>query len=212
MLSSSAIMRTTLRILLVIALLGLHLSVLYAILHPKVSPEYKAYFIDRTSRDWRPQHYHVLPQEGIDLSREGLPDFVDQSYGISVRESFGRWTDTAMGLHAGFRLNRSFTGPVCLKMRLGASRPMLNQHVVVRFGDQQKDLLIDQTSLQDFALDYEESSPAHVLEFVFPKELPEASANDRRRAGLGIARIGIFPKACAAVGEECIGSACKPAK
>ncbi len=191
-------MRTLVRILLVIALLVLHVSVLYAVLHPKVSREYRAYFIDKTSRDWKVERYHATPQEGIDLAHEGLPDFVDYSYGISWKESVGRWTDTNMGLRAGFRFKPPLQGPACLQLRLGSAAPMLNQNITVRFGEEQKEEKIVQQEVRDYQLDFEKSGPVEEVELVFPKDLPRAGADDGRHVGLYIAGVQVLPQGCPA--------------
>ena len=81
------------RWLVVVLLLGVELTAVYAVLHPKVSPEYKAYYIDRTTSDWRPPHYRASPDQGIAFLREGWPDFVSSTAGFSRFEEWGRWTD-----------------------------------------------------------------------------------------------------------------------
>ena len=83
-------------------------------LHPKVTREYRAYYIDRTSQDWRVKKYYSTPENGIDLAKPGWPDFVAYSFGIARDTSVGAWTDTRLGLKAGFELNQPFTGHVCV--------------------------------------------------------------------------------------------------
>ena len=73
-------------IIAVVALVALHLTALFALLHPKVSREYRAFYMDRVSSDWHAKHYESTPEQGIDFSTVGWPDFVEYSFGISKVE------------------------------------------------------------------------------------------------------------------------------
>jgi hypothetical protein len=181
--------------------MGVHLAALYAILHPHVSRRYRAYFIDRTSSDWAITQYHSTPEEGIVLSRAGLPDFVDYSYGISVAENWGRWTDTSLGLRAGFQLKESFSGPVCVAFEAGVTPAMLGRQVVLEFGDQRKPMVFGRNELHPYAVDFDLDKPADSFEFLFPDHMPPASEADGRQLGIGLARVRILSHACAASRE-----------
>ena len=34
---------------------------------------------------WNPEHYPSTPKEGMTFARRGLPDWVDSTYGLSLR-------------------------------------------------------------------------------------------------------------------------------
>jgi hypothetical protein len=189
-------MRSSFKVVLIACLVALHLSVVYAALHPKVNRAYRAYFIDRTTTDWAVPHYAATFAQGIDLTKPGLPDFVASSYGIASRESFGAWTDTTLGTHAGFVLNRPVAGPVCLQMLLGASDSSLNHPVTLRLGSQEKQLQIDHRAQYEYTVDFPENGSAEVIEFVFPHRLPRASVQDWRQVGISIGHIRFLPSPC----------------
>jgi hypothetical protein len=190
-------MRTSLGVVLVIALLGLHLAAFYAMLHPKVSREYRAYYIEKTSTDWHVKHYHSTPEDGIDLSKSGWPDFVEQSYGILIPESFGRWTDTRMGLRSGFRFNQQFSGTVCVEIKAMPSNSMRSQRVTLAFGDQGKDISLGpDEKIQAYLVDFELPHAADTLELRFSKALPRASHSNPRQVGVALNRVRILSKPC----------------
>src|SRR5690348_15186793 len=106
------------RALVIVAALATELYAVFAVVHPRVDPEYRAYYIDRSTMDWNPAHYPATPEQGIDFAHAGWPDFVRNGYGFSYREMEGRWTDAAMLQTPRLSLSRSFSGPMCVELRL----------------------------------------------------------------------------------------------
>jgi hypothetical protein len=193
-------MRIAFGIIVLIALLGLHLAALYALLHPKVSREYRAHYIDRISSDWRAQHYHSTPEEGIDLARQGWPDFVEYSFGVLSPGPFGRWTDTRMGLKSGFHFNRTFSGPVCVVLDAMPSDSMRSQQVTLAFGDQEKEFSFGRDEkIRPYLVDFGLPRPETVLALRFPKPLPRASPGNPHQVGVALNRIRIFSQPCSAI-------------
>src|ERR1700761_550832 len=109
-------LKLSLRIAAVVGLLSLELYAVYAVLHPRVSPEYRAYYIDRVTDDWNPPHYAATPESGIVFGKEGWPDFVRSSVGFSHREDWGRWTDSGLQRTPALRMTREFSGPLCIQL------------------------------------------------------------------------------------------------
>ena len=195
-------MRLAIAITAVVALAGLHLAALYAVLHPKVSQEYRAHYIDKVTMDWNVQHYHSTPEEGIDLTRPGWPAFVEYSFGISKAEKFGSWTDTRMGLKSGFEFNRSFIGPVCVVLNAMPADSIRSHRVPLEFGDQDKDIAFGRDqSMRSYFVDFDLPSPATTLALRFPKPLPRPSHENPRQVGVALNRIRIFSQPCAALSQ-----------
>lgn len=196
-------MRLSLLILVAIALTGLHLAAFWAVLHPRVTREYRAYYIDRTSRDWRVKKYPATPEEGIDLTKEGWPDFVAYSFGLARDPSIGAWTDTRLGLKAGFEFNQPFTGHVCVIVDAMPSSSIENRRVPLALGDQQKDISFgtDQT-VRPYPIDFELDRPATRLQLLFSKPLPRMGHTDARQLGVALSRIRFRPQACSAVSQK----------
>jgi hypothetical protein len=195
-------MRLSLMILVTVVLIGLHLAVCWAVLHPKVTREYKAYYIDRTSRDWRVTKYHSTPEDGIDLTKPGWPEFVAYSFGLARDASVGAWTDTRLGLKAGFEFNQPFAGQVCVLLNAIPSSSMTNRRVPLVFGDQQQEIAFgaDQ-SVRLYAIHFELPHPATRLQLLFPKPLPRMGHTDARQLGVGLARIRLLPQPCSGVSD-----------
>ena len=199
-------MRIAFGIIVLIALLGLHLAALFALLHPNVSREYRAHYIDRISSDWHTVRYQSTPAEGIDLTRQGWPDFVEYSFGLLSPGPFGRWTDTRMGLKSGFQFNRTFSGSVCVILEAMPSDSMRSQQVTLAFGDQEKDISFGRDEkIRPYLVDFELPRPETILALRFPKPLPRASHSNPRQVGVALNRIRIFSEACSAIAPLAIG-------
>jgi Domain of unknown function (DUF7024) len=196
------LMRFAIGIIAVLALVGLHLAALFALLHPKISPEYKAFYVDRVTTDWHVQYYRSTPEDGIDFTRAGWPDFVKKSFGISTRDTFGRWTDTRLGLTSGFEFNRVFSGPLCVAISAKPSDSMRSRPVTLAFGDQKRDITLGKDNdIRNYAIDFQLPSPSNRLEIIFPGRLPRASRTDPRQAGVGLNRIRIFSQSCSDISK-----------
>lgn len=198
-------MRLAFGIIAIIALVGLHLAALFELLHPKFSREYKAYYVDRVSMDWHEQHYHSDPEEGIDFSRLGWPDFVEYSFGIARPEGFGRWTDTRMGLNAGFQFNRSFSGPVCVVLNAKPSDAMRNRRLTLVLGDQAQDVAFGSDQyIRSYAVSFDLQRPATRFELRSPKLLPSVRLGNARQLGVGLNWMRIFAMPCSALSPQAI--------
>jgi len=196
-------MRVALGILTVALLSGLHLAVLFALLHPQVSREYRAHYIDRTSSDWDTQHYFATPQVGIDLTRPGWPSFVDYSFGISRSQSFGRWTDTQLGLEAGFQFNRSFSGPVCLLLNAMPSDIMRGRSLTLVFGMQEKAILLSPDGkMRTYITQFDLPSPSTRLELRFTNRLPKVNDPSPRELGVELETLRIQELRCPIAGPH----------
>ena len=190
-------MRPILGIISLAALLAVHATALYDLLHPNVSREYRAYYIDRTSTDWHVPHYSATPEEGIDLAKSEWPDFVVRSYGMLKAEPFGRWTDTRYGLRSGFEFDRSFSGPACVALEARPYDSQRTRGLTLAFGDEVREVDLPQsrdmgTYVYDFAL----GGPANTLELRFPRPLPRVSPDNPRQVGVAWKSVRILPGTC----------------
>ena len=193
-------MRLTLGLIAIVALAGLHIAALFALLHPRVSREYRAYYVDKVSTDWRVQRYQSSVEEGIDFVKPGWPYFVDYSFGILGVEPTGRWTDTRLGLRAGFEFVHSFSGPMCVVVDASPFDSMRSRKVGVAFGDQKKEISFGpDESPHMFLIDFDLPSPTNTLALVLPRPLPRASHNNPRQPGVLLKRIRMFSQSCSAV-------------
>ena len=193
-------MRFFLGICAAIVLASLHLAVAYAILHPKVSPEYARHFVARTSSDWHVTHYHSTPEDGIEFSRRGWPDFVKSSYGISADSSSGRWTDTRLGLNAGFEFDQPFQGRQCVVLSAMPSDAMRGHSAKLAFGTEEVVINFGrERGFRPYFVDFDLPSPATKLSFKFPRAFPRLAADNPRQYGIGLERLQIVAQPCALV-------------
>jgi hypothetical protein len=174
---------------------GVYLVVAYMVCRPKVSPEYRAYYIERISSDWKNgPRYAAQPEQGIVFGTEGLPTFVKYIYGFSAHQAWGRWTDGNLGKKAGVVLDQGLSGSVCLEIRAIPATSQLNKGITVTFGDQMKKVVLNSPRFDNYFLDFFEPNAADIVEFRFPDTPPPIP--DGRRLGLGMEYLRLFRENC----------------
>jgi hypothetical protein len=193
-------MRDWLRWALIACLTVVYVLALLAVLHPRTSQKYRAYYIDRTSVEWNPPHYRASPEEGMVFAQPGLPDWVAWTYGFTAREPRGRWTDDDLGNIAGLVLDRPFSGTFCLELRTAAA-PHMSSSFGLRFGSQSETIQLRTSEFADYQVQVNNVKDAEQLEFVLPKQLPrihdyDPQNGDPRRLGLLLSTLKILTGSC----------------
>ena len=191
-------MKIVLGLICIIGLTAFYCTLLVFILHPKVSAEYRAYYLDRTSIDWNPPRYSASPEQGISFSARGLPTFVRYIYGFSFREPWGRWTDADHGRTAGIVLRNSMTGPLCTNFRALPADWRNYKTVIVSFGGQEKEIPFVSPDYNDYFVDFPERNSADVIDLRLPDQTTTRKSNtpDPRKLGIGIQYLRIFHGTC----------------
>lgn len=188
-------MRDWLRWALIACLAVVYILALLAVLHPRVSQVYRAYYIDRTSTEWNPPHYRATPEEGMDFAQAGLPDWIAWTYGFTAHEPRGRWTDDDLGNVAGLVFDRPLNGTACLEFSAGAA-PHMSSSFGLRFGGQSETIQLRTREVAAYQVQFNDITNARQLEFVLPKKLPrihdyEPQNGDPRRLGLLLTNLKI---------------------
>src|SRR5215471_5851617 len=157
-------MRMMLRIAVVIALLSLELYAVYAVLHPRVSTEYRAYFIDHITRDWHAPHYAATPEEGISFGKAGWPDFIKSGEGFAFPEEWGRWTDAELTPTAKIFMAREFSGPLCIQFAGHPADTEVGQSLQVALGENVANIKFSNSDYAVYQVSYAQAKPANTLE------------------------------------------------
>lgn len=182
-------------------MIALYVFALVCITHPRVTTEYREFYIDHVASDWHPTRYSATPQDGILFSAPGLPTFVEGVYGLSYRESWGRWTDAAHGPVARVSFVDAMKGPICMELKAQASEAEKNLPVEVVFGEEQRAVLFDRPDFSDYFIDFSAVVPADSVSFKFAGPVPPADdvnpkLHDSRRLGLALVSLKILPGPC----------------
>ena len=190
-------MKTSLQWLVIAILCTIYLAALWAVLCPNVTSRYKAYFVDRTSSDWNPVRYAGRPEEGINFSQPGLPEWVDTTRGLSFRQTWGRWTDGNLAKIPAVLFVQPFKGPICMELTAGPAPSMAGKFFDIRMGDQTKTLQLGPNGYSRFRAPITLTQGADKLEFILPRRLPvERGTLDDRRVGLALVALRITPGGC----------------
>jgi phosphoglycerol transferase len=196
-------LKTTIFLVIALGLSVFYCAILLFALNPRVSEEYRAYYIERISGEWRPVRYAATLEDGITFSAPGLPVFVRHMSGFSFREGWGRWTDANRGATARIVLADGLTGSVCLDLKARPANSMKGKVIKVTFGEQQEEIIPQGSDYSDYFLEFFEARPAETLEFRFPGIVPpentvDRSNSDTRRLGLAMVNLRLFRGKCAA--------------
>lgn len=188
------------RRILIACLTVVYILALLAALHPKVSPNYRAHYIDHTSLDWNPPHYPGTPDEGISFGRKGLPEWISWSYGFSEQGPGGQWTDDDLGNVAGLVFDHPLSGTFCVEFR-AAPAPHMRSSFDLRLGRQSETIPLKSGGVADYQAQFNEVHEAGELEFVLPAKLPrirdiDPPNRDPRRLGLLLITLKIHTTAC----------------
>lgn len=194
-------MRFAFRILVVMVLLAIELYAVYAVLHPRVSPEYRAYYIDRITKDWNIQHYPATPADGILFGKNGWPDFVRFTSGFSFHEDWGRWTDADLQPSAKIFMNRQFSGPICIEINARPAASQVGRKVDIALGKNLGSIALPDPDYATYHVSFADAQPADTLEFRFQDDVPINSqfihsGTDGRRLGFGLVWLKILPTVC----------------
>jgi len=186
--------------MLSIALFVFYLWLLFIAVHPKVTEEYKAFYIDKYHLDWKPKHYVAAFEDGIDFSRDGWPTFVKSAYGFSSNETWGRWSDATLLPAAKIVFAQSLTGSVCVELTTIATIKQRGKAVIVRMAGEERKFSPTTTDREIHKIEFLLSEPTASIE-VEPtasgtRREWDASSADQRKIGLGFLKLRIAEMRC----------------
>lgn len=193
-------MLIAIQIAAVVILLTFYGWITYLIGTPKITEEYRAYYISRSISEWRSIRYHTALQQGFDFSREGYPDFVRFTEGISGHEAWGRWTDALLYPVARVIFDRKFFGAVCVALKAKPAGKQVGKEVSIRFGDQNFRFVTAEVAPKWYQFYFLLERPSDTLEIAVsettrPRDW-DASNPDSRKLGLGLYRLIVIPGEC----------------
>ncbi|MCU0834799.1 MAG: hypothetical protein MUC77_10255 [Chromatiaceae bacterium] len=185
---------------LIVALAAFYGWVLLLVLTPNVSEEYRAYFIERSTKDWRPPRYAASLADGIDFSRPGLPSYLRSMSGVSVHEAWGRWTDARLRKAARFVFERPWSGDVCIALEASSVGPQLGKDVIIRADGNEIRFVAVSDKAQWYRVDLNLDQPSEWIEIEpTAPALPAAwdpGNTDPRSLGLGLYQLLVLPGHC----------------
>lgn len=172
-----------------------------AVTNPKVSAEYKAYYIDGRTVYWKPMRYIATFEQGIDFKRPGLPTFVRYISGVSYGEGWGRWSDQKTGDGVRIEYNTKFAHHACVKLTAQPSPSQRGSNVEIMLGADRATTRIDKPNKATYVTPINLSRPTR--ELLLRPQTPgpvewDPNGKRARRLGLAIERIAVVPGNCKA--------------
>lgn len=193
-------MKVAIQWTVIVVLVAIYASTLWAVLHPHVSAEYRAFYIDRTTSEYKPSHYSATPEQGMDFSRRDLPDWVASTYNLYFWDGGGRWTDNSVGNRVGLRLARPLSGDFCMDFTAYAVPWLEGKTIQIELGNQERSIS-PRGGSSEYRVSFIGLQGADKLEFVLPQDLPrlverDSHSNDPRRLGISLGVLKFFSGEC----------------
>jgi len=131
-------------------------------------------------------------EDGIILSRAGMPSYVASTYGLSFNEPWGRWTEGDVVV---FRFTAPLPRRFSVELSGGAFGANIGKPVKLRVGNSEREVVFDggpfeSTHTVETEFDNADGSDTIVILLPSPQA---ASQDDRRRLGLALRSIKVAP-------------------
>lgn len=136
--------------------------------------------------------YQATLAEGITFNKEGYPDFLSSVEGISVKESFGRWTDGSIAI---IKFSQPLPKKFTLKITAVMSEAIMDKPIKVVVGNAKYDVQFGKMwNFKEVAIPVTTNGNAKSIVFELPdiksqKEL--GKGEDSRRLGLALSSLKI---------------------
>lgn len=138
--------------------------------------------------------YRAKRSEGIDFTKDGLPDFVTRVSGLSNWEDWGRWSEGGtLQIEFAQALPENFTLSLTLHSVFG---PNLDKMLLVKAGAQEKTSRLKHPRLTPVHKFRFEGVNARIIDIMIPQptrpaDLPDMNNDDSRELGIGIRSLTI---------------------
>ncbi|WP_063625095.1 DUF7024 domain-containing protein [Paraburkholderia mimosarum] len=143
--------------------------------------------------DARGVRYHASLSEGIDFTRQGLPTFMDEIKGLSVPESWGRWSDANMAPVVTLQFAQPLPTHFILHLRAQAFGPNIGHPVSVAIG-QQVQSFVPAADIREFSMRFDGVNGAQRIEIRPPQPVSPSALGlspDTRMLAIGLQRLWI---------------------
>lgn len=175
--------------------------VFWLVLNPVVSDEYRSYFINRETIDWRPKHYPATLEDGFTFSRPGIPEFVAFTTGLSVVEDWGRWSDAVLSPTVRVTMREPLLGDVCLVIKAHTTPKQVGRDIWVRMGGVTQSWLPETEAVRTYQFDFILPEPVSIIEVEptapgYPADWDQGNT-DLRKLGIGFHHLAVLKGNCA---------------
>jgi len=180
-------------------LLSAYALLLVATQKPRVSEEYRDYYIKGHTAFWKPKRYEAKLEEGIDLRKDGLPSFVRNLSGISYAEEWGRWSDAKTGDGVRIEFQQAFRGDVCVELTARPATSQLDHNVDIILGEAKAVVKTSKVQSATYSRTIKTRNATRLL--LIRPQAPAPAQWDQnslrtRRLGLAIEKITARPGSC----------------
>ena len=192
--------RTLFRVTLLVALAAFYSVSAYVALQPRVSEQYRDYYIRRATTDWNVARGTARLADGFDFASTVYPQEVDYLRGLSLPEPWGRWSDASMAPAVSILLREPLSGSLCLDVRFRATPLQAGAPVMIRLGDQRVTVTPSDTEPRDYRIEAQLHRPAWSIHLEPSHPAPsigwDPQTRNPRRFAIGLIRLQLRPGPC----------------
>ena len=134
------------------------------------------------------RYYEASLEDGIDFSKKGYPSFLERVWGISERESWGRWSDARLYEDVKFQFSKKLPTSFILEMKIGCYGENLGKKLRIEAGSQKRELLLESKSPRVYRIEFS-NVDSKSLDIHPP--FPSSSEKDPRKLGISFQYLKI---------------------
>ena len=192
--------RTLFHVALLAALAAFYSVTAYVAFHPRVSEQYRDYYIRRATTDWKVAHGTARLADGFNFADTAYPQEVDYLRGLSLPEPWGRWSDASMAPAVSILLREPVSGGICLDVRFRATPLQAGVPVTISLGDQGATVVPSDTVPRDYRIEVQLTKPVWAIHLEPSRPAPSGDWNPQtagpRRSAIGLIRLQLTPGRC----------------
>jgi phosphoglycerol transferase len=150
-------------------------------------------YIRRATTDSKVARSTARLANGFDFADTVYPQEVDYLRGLSLPESWGRWSDARLDPAVSILLREPLSGSLCLDVRFWATPLQVAAPVVIRLGDHSATVMPLDTEPRDYRIEARLTKPAWSIDLEPSRPAPASSWDPRnrdpRRIAIGLIRL-----------------------
>ncbi len=133
--------------------------------------------------------YHSSLSDGIDFKKDGYPDFIRKVWGVSGKESWGRWSDANLAPSVKFQFKKPLPKDFMLELKVGAFGKNIGKDTLIKVGNITKRLKISSYNPRVYKIKFDGVN-SDMIEFIAPS--PQSPSKNGRKLGISFESLKIL--------------------
>ena len=132
--------------------------------------------------------YHSSLKRGVDFAKIGYPNFIRRVWGVSSRESWGRWSDAKRSPTVKFQFKEYLPKKIILELKIGAYGKNIGKDTLIKIGNITKWVKILSSKPKIYRVEFKGVN-SDTIELIPP--IPQSPPKDGRKLGISFVYLKI---------------------